>query len=118
MLSRSYSYPLDTIEAAIKGHLWGKSQRAIGEILGIPRTTLREWINSYRAGMIHLRDTPEHCHYWILPPPRGPSSIGTCRVCFTERAFSNSLPEGSPWKTQKRREEHYGPEQEGQAQGD
>ena len=111
MISRSYSYPLGTIEAAIKGYLSGKTQRAIGEVLGIPRTTLREWISSYRDGVIGLRDTPEHCHYWVLPPPQGPSSIGTCKVCFAERVFRNSFQEGSPWRRPKHHEPGYGPEE-------
>jgi len=105
MIGRSYSYPPETIDAAIKGYLSGKTQRAIGKILGIPRTTLREWINSYRLGMIVLRDVVEHYHYWVVAPPAGPSSIGTCKVCFTERAFMNSIPEGSPWRRHKLRDD-------------
>ena len=31
-------------------------------------------------------------HYWILPPPAGPESTGTCRKCNISRSFPNASP--------------------------
>ncbi len=28
-------------------------------------------------------------HHWLIEPPTGPTSNGTCRVCGEERAFEN-----------------------------
>ncbi len=42
-------------------------------------------------------------HYWLIDPPDGPVSQGTCRTCGEQREFTNSLeseilkPAGSSW---------------------
>jgi hypothetical protein len=36
-------------------------------------------------------------HVFILPPPSGPTCLGVCRVCGTERVHSNFDPVGHAW---------------------
>lgn len=33
-----------------------------------------------------------HAHHWLIEPPVGPRSVGRCRGCGSERAFSNASP--------------------------
>ena len=36
---------------------------------------------------------PETCaHYWVIEPPDGPISKGTCKVCGAEKEFGNIPP--------------------------
>jgi hypothetical protein len=63
-----------------------------------PRTTLREWIYEYRSGKLDAEDSPEHYHYWFIPPPNGKDMVtGTCRICFERKEFLNVFPENSNW---------------------
>tara|TARA_B100001146_G_C15835496_1_gene286892 strand:+ start:269 stop:532 length:264 start_codon:yes stop_codon:yes gene_type:complete len=39
------------------------------------------------------------CH-WIIEPPNGPTSIGKCKKCGTEREFRNSF-EYNTWHGEK-----------------
>ena len=35
-------------------------------------------------------DQTDQCeHHWLIEPPSGPTSNGTCRICGEERAFEN-----------------------------
>ena len=42
-------------------------------------------------------------HYWEVPSPNGPESLGVCRLCGEERMFPNwDEREGRPrWRTRK-----------------
>jgi hypothetical protein len=31
-------------------------------------------------------------HFWLIDPPNGPESRGTCTRCYGVRMFKNSLP--------------------------
>ncbi len=35
-------------------------------------------------------------HFWVIDPPNGPTSKGTCKLCGDEQEFSNSGPDDSP----------------------
>jgi transposase-like protein len=96
--TRSYSYSIEIIRSALRGYNAGFPQRDISVVLGVPRTTLREWIYEYRSGKLDAEDSPEHYHYWFIPPPNGKDMItGTCRICFERKEFLNVFPENSNW---------------------
>ncbi len=40
-------------------------------------------------------------HYWVLDPPAGPISTGTCQSCGEERDFPNHI-EGR-WNNQRKK---------------
>ena len=51
-----------------------------------------------------LEDSPEkpvaknRCrHYWIIESPKGPTSMGVCKLCGAEKEFKNFSP-GSSWE--------------------
>ena len=93
---RNRSYSSDVISSALMGYEAGLSQREIGAVLSIPRTTVREWINDYRRGKVD-RVEVQHGHHWLIASPSGPISLGRCRVCFIEREFENSQEYGVGW---------------------
>ena len=93
---RSRSYPADVIASAILGYLAGHSQRDLSNFLGVPRTTIRDWIYGYRSGKVKA-DRADHLHHWVLESPNGPLSAGVCKVCFEEKEFPNSTVESSIW---------------------
>jgi len=37
-------------------------------------------------------------HYWKLPRPNGPISIGRCKKCKETKSFNNSLYNTSGWE--------------------
>ena len=39
---------------------------------------------------IPCSEVGENCH-WIIDPPNGPASNGTCKKCGTEKEFKNSF---------------------------
>ena len=41
-------------------------------------------------------------HHWVIDPPSGPISKGTCRCCGEEREFQN-YHEGARWNIQPRK---------------
>ena len=45
-----------------------------------------------------------HTHTWILEPPNGPTSLGTCRACGEQKDFPNAIEEPgyNYWATRKR----------------
>ena len=96
---RSRSYPEAAVVAAVRGYKAGHSQRKIAEVLGIPRTTIREWIHDYHTDRVVLPEG-SHSHTWSISTPNGPTSIGICIECFEEREFRNSLevPDLTPWR--------------------
>lgn len=98
-VTRSYSYSADVMAAAIRGYESGRSQREIGGILKVPRTTLRQWIHEYRSGKLNVPvGSVEHPHHWILPAPGGGGgTVGTCKVCFEQKKFSNVFVENEAW---------------------
>lgn len=97
---RSRSYADETVLSAVMGYKAGFSQRAISRIIAVPRETVREWISDYHGGRVGDGDITDHSHQWVIDRPNGPTSEGVCRICFEERAFRNSFPEGSRWKLQ------------------
>lgn len=42
-------------------------------------------------------------HYWVIESAHGPESRGICKYCGETRDFSNSLPDFSNVKNNKRR---------------
>ena len=64
----------------------------------------------------------EQCvHYWVIDPPEGPVSRGTCKICGAEKEFRNFLSY-SPWDNQSPSltgfGNRYGSEIEGGDEGD
>jgi len=98
--ARSHSYSREIIGAVIRGYASGLSQRGISDVLGIPRTTLREWVRDYRSGKLIISvEIPRHSHYWVVPPPSSGMHVnGTCKVCFMIRGFSNEPSEVDIWR--------------------
>lgn len=39
-------------------------------------------------------DAADCSHHWWIDSPRGPTSIGTCKLCGEQREFRNSMPTG------------------------
>lgn len=39
-------------------------------------------------------------HHWVISAPKGPSSMGSCRVCGMTKEFLNSI-EVTPWGEDK-----------------
>ena len=37
------------------------------------------------------RDESECTHYWLLDRPRGPTSMGVCKLCGEQAEFKNSV---------------------------
>jgi hypothetical protein len=106
-VTRSYSYSRESISSAVSGYRAGYPQRAISQIIGIPRSTLRTWLTRYRDGRIVYVDPGEHAHYWVLPPPDGPVTPGICKICFTSRDFHNSNGNEVGYYGRKKSEEEY-----------
>jgi|TARA_Y100000310_G_C20523798_1_gene734994 hypothetical protein len=84
---RSRSYPSEVINSALLGYKGGYSQRQVGEVLKVPRTTVKEWIHDYRDGLIVSPVVPDHAHHWVLQEGAGAIVPGVCRICFSEREF-------------------------------
>jgi len=45
--------------------------------------------------------TPCTAHHWLIEPPDGPTSEGTCMWCGQTKTFNNGLKQGlqgSDWK--------------------
>ena len=42
----------------------------------------------------------KHTHEFELPTPNGPTSVGTCRICGSQKTHRNSLPSDTKgsWK--------------------
>lgn len=38
---------------------------------------------------VPLQLISEHAHHWIIEPPNGPKSAGTCKKCNLTRDFNN-----------------------------
>lgn len=93
-VNRSYSYPIEVIHSVITGYLSGLPQREISSLVGVPRTTLKEWISKYRAGSIAYDGPSDHAHHWVIKAPNGPESSGICKICFTGGVFFNSNVDG------------------------
>lgn len=89
-MTRSRSYSTDVVVAAIRGYVAGRSQRDIASVLGVPRTTVREWIHDFLSERVTIPDEP-HVHTWRIATPAGPRSDGVCLGCFEERVFSNTM---------------------------
>ncbi|MAH44249.1 hypothetical protein CMI37_00360 [Candidatus Pacearchaeota archaeon] len=71
----------------------GMSQTLLGKEFGVPKGTIRKWIDKYRTGQIEVI----HAHHWMLPSPDGPTVKGTCKFCGTTKEFYNSS-ENNLWK--------------------
>jgi hypothetical protein len=41
-------------------------------------------------------------HHWVIDPPQGRASKGTCRSCGEERDFSNYIEGGGGWSPTRR----------------
>lgn len=37
-------------------------------------------------------------HYWLIPEPNGPSSLGKCKKCGEEREFLNGSADSDAWE--------------------
>lgn len=54
-----------------------------------------------------MSTSPQKCaHHWLIDPPNGPQSRGTCRHCGGERLFKNSLPD-SLYDYERKRPSHF-----------
>jgi hypothetical protein len=93
---RSRSYSDRIVMSAILGHKAGHTHREISDMIGVPRTTIRDWISGYYSDRITL-DEELHAHVWVIEPPTGPSSIGTCSICLEKMEFPNYIKELTSW---------------------
>lgn len=42
-------------------------------------------------------DKKDTCpHHWLIPPPDGPTAIGTCKWCGATKEFSNVIETSKP----------------------
>ena len=41
-------------------------------------------------------------HHWMIPAPKGPVNIGTCRSCGEQREFQNYIEGGGGWRPVRR----------------
>ncbi|PZC50804.1 MAG: hypothetical protein DK304_000510 [Chloroflexi bacterium] len=53
---------------------------------------------SLSIGTVEATDviTEECVHFWLIEPPNGPTSYGSCRQCGVRQEFRNSV-ETSSW---------------------
>jgi len=91
------TYPPALVSSALLGHIQGRPQRLIANMLQVPRGTLRYWIDAFDEGRVGPEGR-EHAHHWIIDSPQGPRSSGICKVCFDRRDFENSLEDSVRWK--------------------
>lgn len=40
----------------------------------------------------------ECTHHWVIEPPNGPKSLGTCKDCDATKFFPNAPPSGTIWR--------------------
>ena len=90
-------YPSELVSSALLGYIRGYPQRAIAEMLRIPRGTLRYWIDAFDEGRLGPEGR-EHGHHWVIDRPNGPESSGICKICFDQRDFKNSLEANAQWR--------------------
>ena len=63
----------------------GKECSATAKLEHVRRLQTRRYKQTFAKPL-----TPtDHAHHWRIDPPAGPLSIGRCRTCGAERAFSN-----------------------------
>ena len=93
----SVTYSPELVSSALLGYIRGYPQRAIAEMLRIPRGTLRYWIDAFDEGRLDP-EAREHDHHWIIGSPQGPESSGICKICFDQRDFKNSLEANVQWR--------------------
>ena len=53
--------------------------------------------------------TTDHAHYFVLEPPSGKTSLGTCRICGAVRTFKNSFDDKAQELYNQRRPKHVEP---------
>ena len=54
--------------------------------------------------MVDTQERSVCLHHWVIDPPAGPVSTGTCRSCGEERDFPTDPPSG-PWGTKRTKAE-------------
>ena len=40
---------------------------------------------------LEVEEEADHGHHWLIESPNGPTSVGTCKVCWLIREFKNSI---------------------------
>ena len=93
----SRTYPPTLVSSALLGHIQGRPQRVIADMLQVPRGTLRYWFEAFDKGRLAL-ETREHSHHWVIDSPNGSESFGICKICFDKRNFKNSQEVSLRWR--------------------
>ena len=92
------TYPPALVSSALLGHIQGRPQRLIANMLQVPRGTLRYWFEAFDKGRLVL-EAREHGHHWVIDSPSGSESSGICKICFDKRDFKNSLEVNLRWRS-------------------
>jgi len=95
-MAPTITYPSELVALALLRYIRGCPQRSIADGVGVPRGTIRSWIESFDGGRLG-KGVGDHSHHWIIDEPNGPVSSGLCKICFDRRDFRNSSEE-SGWR--------------------
>ena len=87
----------------------GLSARESARELGVPRTTVGDWVCKGAVPKGQNLETLNNfisatcTHHWVIDRPNGPLSDGVCQRCGERREFTNSADTASiSWRTTQR----------------